>query len=33
MNPLIVAAFVIAVGLVVGLASIGPRVGQGTTAG
>ncbi|KAL5681221.1 hypothetical protein ACJX0J_007606, partial [Zea mays] len=28
MNPLIVAAFVIAVGLVVGLASIGPRVGQ-----
>lgn len=33
MNPLISAASVIAAGLAVGLASIGPRVGQGTTAG
>ncbi|MBA0665142.1 hypothetical protein Goklo_005048, partial [Gossypium klotzschianum] len=33
MNPLISSASVIPVGLVVGLASIGPRVGQGTTAG
>ncbi|KAK6778061.1 hypothetical protein RDI58_024779 [Solanum bulbocastanum] len=33
MNPLIYAASVIAVGLAVGLASIGPGVGQGTTAG
>ncbi|KAF1888349.1 hypothetical protein Lal_00015487 [Lupinus albus] len=33
MNPLIFAASVIAVGLAVGLASIGPGVGQGTAAG
>ncbi|KAL5067308.1 hypothetical protein RYX36_018195 [Vicia faba] len=33
MNPLIVVASVIAAGLAVGLASIGPRVGQGTAAG
>ncbi|KAG4127251.1 hypothetical protein ERO13_D10G206400v2 [Gossypium hirsutum] len=33
MNPLISSASVIPVGLVVGLASIGPRVGQGTAAG
>ncbi|KAL8229408.1 hypothetical protein R6Q57_014308 [Mikania cordata] len=33
MNPLISAASVIAARLVVGLASIGPRVGQGTVAG
>ncbi|XP_052624802.1 ATP synthase subunit b, chloroplastic-like [Lactuca sativa] len=33
MNPLISAASVIAAGLVVGLASIGPGVGQGTAAG
>ncbi|PHT54996.1 30S ribosomal protein S2, chloroplastic [Capsicum baccatum] len=33
MNPLISAASVIAAGLAVGLASIGPRVGQRTTAG
>ncbi|KAL4308987.1 hypothetical protein GQ457_01G018960 [Hibiscus cannabinus] len=33
MNPLISVAFVIAVGLAVGLASIGPGVGQGTDAG
>ncbi|PHT59620.1 ATP synthase subunit c, chloroplastic [Capsicum baccatum] len=33
MNPLISAASVIAVGLDVGLASIGPGVGQGTAAG
>ncbi|KAK4853889.1 hypothetical protein QYF36_016087 [Acer negundo] len=33
MNPLISAASVIAAGLAVGLASIGPRVGQGTAAG
>ncbi|OAY49560.1 hypothetical protein MANES_05G065650v8 [Manihot esculenta] len=33
MNPLISAAFVIAAGLAVGLASIGPRVGQDTAAG
>ena len=32
MNPLISVASVIAVGLVVGLASIGPGVGQGTDA-
>ncbi|KAI5420402.1 hypothetical protein KIW84_044261 [Lathyrus oleraceus] len=32
MNPLIVAASVIAAGLAVGLASIGPGVGQGTAA-
>ncbi len=30
MNPLISAASVIAVGLAVGLASIGPGIGQGT---
>ena len=33
MNPLISAASVIAAGLAVGLASIGPGVGQGTAAG
>ena len=33
MNPLIAAASVIAAGLAVGLASIGPGVGQGTAAG
>ncbi|KAL3510289.1 hypothetical protein ACH5RR_029690 [Cinchona calisaya] len=33
MNPLISAASVIAAGLAVGLASIGPEVGQGTAAG
>ncbi|KAG6509171.1 hypothetical protein ZIOFF_034562 [Zingiber officinale] len=33
MNPLISAASVIAAGLVVGFASIGPGVGQGTTVG
>ncbi|KAL5671312.1 hypothetical protein ACJX0J_015618, partial [Zea mays] len=33
MNPLIVAASVIAAGLAIGLASIGPGVGQGTAAG
>uniref|UniRef100_A0A0E0P6A1 ATP synthase subunit alpha, mitochondrial n=1 Tax=Oryza rufipogon TaxID=4529 RepID=A0A0E0P6A1_ORYRU len=33
MNPLIAAAFVIAAGLAIGLASIGPGVGQGTAAG
>ncbi|KAK8660374.1 hypothetical protein V6N13_051300 [Hibiscus sabdariffa] len=33
MNPLISAASVIAPGLAVGLASIGPEVGQGTAAG
>ncbi|KAK0571855.1 hypothetical protein LWI29_022677 [Acer saccharum] len=33
MNPLISAASVIATGLAVGLASIGPGVGQGTAAG
>nr|YP_009549519.1 ATP synthase CFO C subunit [Histiopteris incisa]AYW16678.1 ATP synthase CFO C subunit [Histiopteris incisa] len=33
MNPLISAAPVIAAGLAVGLASIGPGVGQGTAAG
>ncbi|KAL7617114.1 hypothetical protein Lser_V15G01513 [Lactuca serriola] len=33
MNPLIYAASVIAAGLAVGLASIGPGVGQGTVAG
>ena len=33
MNPLISAASVIAVGLAIGLASIGPGVGQGTAAG
>ncbi|KAJ6976231.1 ATP synthase CFO C subunit [Populus alba x Populus x berolinensis] len=33
MNPLIYAASVIPAGLAVGLASIGPRVGQGTVAG
>nr|AJE61486.1 ATP synthase CF0 subunit III [Dipteris conjugata] len=33
MNPLIPAASVIAAGLAVGLASIGPGVGQGTAAG
>ncbi|KAL5073001.1 hypothetical protein RYX36_011985 [Vicia faba] len=33
MNPLIVAASVITTGLVVGIASIGPGVGQGTAAG
>ena len=32
MNPLISVAYVIAVGLVVGLASIGPSVGQDTIA-
>ncbi|KAH7415235.1 hypothetical protein KP509_14G033600 [Ceratopteris richardii] len=32
-NPLVSAASVIAVGLTVGLASIGPGVGQGTAAG
>nr|YP_010444726.1 ATP synthase CFO C subunit [Schizaea fistulosa]UTJ90268.1 ATP synthase CFO C subunit [Schizaea fistulosa] len=32
-NPLISAASVIAAGLAVGLASIGPGVGQGTAAG
>ncbi|GMN64261.1 hypothetical protein TIFTF001_033336 [Ficus carica] len=32
MNPLISAASVIAAGLAVGLASIGPEVGQGTAA-
>ncbi|KAM3398087.1 hypothetical protein P3S68_001601 [Capsicum galapagoense] len=32
-NPLIFAAFIIAAGLAVGLATIGPRVGQGTAAG
>nr|AIG89848.1 hypothetical protein [Capsicum annuum] len=33
MNPLISAASLIAAGLAVGLASIGPGVGQGTAAG
>nr|YP_010409037.1 ATP synthase CF0 subunit III [Adiantum flabellulatum]URH13267.1 ATP synthase CF0 subunit III [Adiantum flabellulatum] len=33
MNPLISSASVIAAGLAVGLASIGPGVGQGTAAG
>ncbi|KAL6497220.1 hypothetical protein OROGR_029149 [Orobanche gracilis] len=33
MNPLISAASVIAAGLAVGLASIGPGFGQGTAAG
>ncbi|RYR03724.1 hypothetical protein HN51_040550 [Arachis hypogaea] len=33
MNPLIAAASVVAAGLAVGLASIGPGVGQGTAAG
>ncbi|VAI77658.1 unnamed protein product [Triticum turgidum subsp. durum] len=33
MNPLIDVASVIAAGLVVGLPSIGPGVGQGTTVG
>ncbi|KAI7745826.1 hypothetical protein M8C21_007471 [Ambrosia artemisiifolia] len=33
MNPLISAACVIVVGLAVGLAFIGPGVGQGTAAG
>ncbi|KAL5059712.1 hypothetical protein RYX36_031316 [Vicia faba] len=33
MNPLIIVAYVIAVGLVDGFASIGPIVGQGTTLG
>ncbi|KAL8214554.1 hypothetical protein R6Q57_004003 [Mikania cordata] len=33
MNPLISAASVIAAGLAVGLASLGPEVGQGTAAG
>nr|QIQ22808.1 ATP synthase CF0 subunit III [Cistanche salsa] len=33
MNPLISAASVIAAGLAIGLASIGPGVGQGTAAG
>ncbi|AQL03794.1 ATP synthase subunit c, chloroplastic [Zea mays] len=33
MNPLIAVASVIAAGLAVGLASIGPGVGQGTAAG
>nr|YP_001687209.1 ATP synthase CF0 C subunit [Aneura mirabilis]B0YPM3.1 RecName: Full=ATP synthase subunit C, plastid; AltName: Full=ATP synthase F0 sector subunit C; AltName: Full=ATPase subunit III; AltName: Full=Lipid-binding protein [Aneura mirabilis]ABS54470.1 ATP synthase CF0 subunit III [Aneura mirabilis] len=33
MNPLIPAASVIAAGLAVGLASIGPGIGQGTAAG
>nr|YP_009425446.1 ATP synthase CFO C subunit [Austroblechnum melanocaulon]ASU94180.1 ATP synthase CFO C subunit [Austroblechnum melanocaulon] len=33
MNPSISAASVIAAGLAVGLASIGPGVGQGTAAG
>ncbi|KAL6532213.1 hypothetical protein OROGR_014183 [Orobanche gracilis] len=33
MNPLISAASVIAAGLAVGFASIGPGIGQGTAAG
>ncbi|KAJ4737881.1 hypothetical protein LUZ62_007560 [Rhynchospora pubera] len=33
MNPIISAASVIAAGLAVGLASIGPGIGQGTAAG
>ncbi|CAN6476849.1 unnamed protein product [Victoria cruziana] len=33
MNPLISAASITAAGLAVGLASIGPRVGQGTAVG
>jgi F0F1-type ATP synthase membrane subunit c/vacuolar-type H+-ATPase subunit K len=33
MNPRVSAASVIAAGLAVGLASIGPGVGQGTAAG
>ncbi|CAM6042427.1 unnamed protein product [Sphagnum compactum] len=33
MNPLISAASVIAAGLAIGLASIGPGIGQGTVAG
>jgi len=33
MNPLITVAFVIAARLAVGLASIGPGVGQGIAAG
>jgi F-type H+-transporting ATPase subunit c len=33
MNPLIAAASVIAAGLAVGLAAIGPGMGQGTAAG
>ena len=33
MNPTIAAASVIAAGLAVGLAAIGPGVGQGTAAG
>ncbi|KAL0545848.1 hypothetical protein IC582_015744 [Cucumis melo] len=33
MNPLISTASVIAAGLAIGLASIGPGIGQGTAAG
>ena len=33
MNPIIAAASVVAAGLSVGLAAIGPGVGQGTAAG
>jgi F0F1-type ATP synthase membrane subunit c/vacuolar-type H+-ATPase subunit K len=33
MNPLIAAASVVAAGLAVGLAAIGPGMGQGTAAG
>ncbi|KAL5830878.1 hypothetical protein ACOSQ4_016232 [Xanthoceras sorbifolium] len=33
MNPLISTAFVIANGLAIGLASIGPRIGQSTAVG
>jgi F0F1-type ATP synthase membrane subunit c/vacuolar-type H+-ATPase subunit K len=33
MNPLVAAASVIAAGLSVGLAAIGPGMGQGTAAG
>jgi F-type H+-transporting ATPase subunit c len=33
MNPLVAAASVIAAGLAVGLAAIGPGMGQGTAAG
>ena len=33
MNPIVAAASVIAAGLAVGLAAIGPGMGQGTAAG
>ena len=33
MNPIVAAASVISAGLAVGLAAIGPGIGQGTAAG